>query len=416
MASSTTDIAIKAVVGGNLRLLKEMAKKVDLRGAKDAKGIGLLHFAAYKGCLEICKFLVEESGLDVNLVLKTGETPMFHAALAGNVQVMGYLLDHGADPATPDERGSTPLHTAAESGHCEAIRLLLSKGIHVDPIDHRGTPLHLAVGNDHVEAVKVLLEHAADPNIMVNHILSPLLLACCGQSLKCVKLLIEAGANVNAHGYSAPTPLTQAVENGLTNVVNLLLEAGADPNIPNQHGAIPIERAAVYGQRELVEVLFPITRPVPSLPDWSVDGIIRTVNSPHINPIQAADSVAERIASLKSQGKEAFAKEDYLTAIYFYGLVIDINPFDAAVFANKSLCWLRMRHWENALEDARKCRMMRPRWSKAWYREGTALGSMKDYEGAAATFREALQLDPTSEEVKEALRKAEKAAEETRHV
>lgn len=49
-----------------------MARKVDLRGAKEAKGDTVLHFAACKGCLEICKFLVEESGLDVNLVSKTG--------------------------------------------------------------------------------------------------------------------------------------------------------------------------------------------------------------------------------------------------------------------------------------------------------------------------------------------------------
>jgi hypothetical protein len=49
-----------------------MARKVDLRGAKDAKGDTVLHFAACKGSLEICKFLVEESGLDVDSPSKTG--------------------------------------------------------------------------------------------------------------------------------------------------------------------------------------------------------------------------------------------------------------------------------------------------------------------------------------------------------
>ncbi|CAM0949105.1 unnamed protein product [Alopecurus aequalis] len=401
MASSASDIAIDAVLRGDLRLLKKIAKKVDLRGARDAKGVTVLHFAACKGRLEICKFLVEESGLDVNLVSITGATPMSYAALAGQVQVMRYLLDRGGDPAMPDERGSTPLHAAADKGHCEAVRLLLSIGIHVDPIDHRGTPLHLAAAKDHDEVMKVLLEHGADPNRVVHHILSPLLVALCERSLKCVKILIEAGADVNAHGYSAP--LMQAVEISLTNFIDLLLEAGADPNIPNQHGAIPIERAAVHGRRDLVEVLFPRTKPIPSLPDWTVDGIMRTVNSQHINPLQAY-LATERIACWKSQGKEAFAKEDYLTAIYFYNLVIDINPFDAAMFANKSLCWLRARHWSQALEDARKCRMMRPRWSKAWYREGAALSFMKEYEAAAEAFRKALQLDPKSEEIKDALR------------
>ena len=43
--------------------------------------------------------------------------------------------------------------------------------------------------------------------------------------------------------------------------------------------SIAIELAAAHGQHELVEVLFPRTKPIPSLPDWSVDGIIRWVKS-----------------------------------------------------------------------------------------------------------------------------------------
>ncbi|CAM0949119.1 unnamed protein product [Alopecurus aequalis] len=360
MASSPSNIAIEAAISGNLRLLKKMAKKVDLRGAKDAKGDSILHFAACKGCLEICKFLVEESGLDVNLVTKTG--------------------------------------------------------VHVDPIDPRGAPLHVALAKDRVEVVKVLLEHGADPNRFVNNILTPLLFAVIGKSLKCMKLLIEAGADLNARGNSGPTPLTQAVDDGFTDFVKFLLKAGADPNIPNEHGAIPVEQAAIHGRRDLVEVLFSRTKQIPSLLDWSVDGIIRTVNSPLINHLKASVSVEERIACWKSQGKEAFAKEDYLTAMSFYGRVLDIDPSDATIYANQSLCWLRMRHGDLALEDARKCRMLRPRWSKAWYREGAALSFMKDYEGAADAFREALQLDPKSAEIKEALRRAEKAVEEPQRV
>ncbi|KAM3207144.1 hypothetical protein ACQJBY_062388 [Aegilops geniculata] len=412
MASSPFDIAIEAAINGNVRLVKKMARKVDLRGAKDAKGDTVLHFAACKGSLEICKFLVEESGLDVDSASKTGETPMVYAALAGKVQVMRYLLDHGADPAVRDDNGSTPLHYAAEEGHHEAVRLLLSKGVPVDPVDHRGAPLHLAVAKDRVEVVKLLLEHGADLNKLVNHILTPLLMAVIRNSLKCLKLLIEAGADLNACGNSGPTPLTQAVDDGSTDFVKLLLEAGADPNIPSEHGAIPVEQAAVHGRRDLVEVLFPMTEPIPSLIDWSVDGIIRTVKSPLINHLQASVSVEEIIAFWKSQGKEAFAKEDYLTAMTFYGKVLDTDPSDATMYANQSLCWLRMRHGKLALEDAVKCRMMRPRWSKAWYREGAALSFMKNYEGAADAFREALQLDPKNEEIKEVLRKAEKAVEE----
>ncbi|KAM0865935.1 hypothetical protein ACQ4PT_042945 [Festuca glaucescens] len=389
-----------------------LAKEKNLRGGKDTKGETVLHFAASEGCVGSCRFLVEELGFDVNCVSNTGVTPMLFAAFEGNVQVMRYLLDHGGDPAMPDDKGSTPLHLAAEEGHYEAARLLLSKGVRADPIDHRGTPLHLAAAKDHDQVVKVLLEHGADPNRVVHHVFSPLMMAVRGKALKCMRLLIEAGADVNAHGYSGPTPLTEAVDDGLTNFVKVLLEAGADPNIPNQHGVIPIELAAARGRRKLVEILFPRTKPIRSLLDWSVDGIIRHFNSPHINPLQAAVSVKERIADLKSQGKEAFEKKDYVAAMYFYGLVMEIDPFDAAMFANRSLCWLREGEGDRALQDAQQCRMMRPGWSKAWYREGTALRFMKDYKGAAAAFRKALQLDPRSNEIKEALREATKYMEE----
>jgi hypothetical protein len=53
-------------------LVTGMAKKVDLRRAKDAEGQTALHFAAGNGHLDMCKFLVEESGLDVNSQRKTG--------------------------------------------------------------------------------------------------------------------------------------------------------------------------------------------------------------------------------------------------------------------------------------------------------------------------------------------------------
>jgi ankyrin repeat protein len=55
-------------------------------------------------------------------------------------------------------------------GHLEAVRLLLSKGVHVDPMDHRGAPLHLAASRDRIEVVKVLLEHGADVSLSISHL------------------------------------------------------------------------------------------------------------------------------------------------------------------------------------------------------------------------------------------------------
>jgi ankyrin repeat protein len=59
------------------------------------------------------------------------------------------------------------MFAVSSPGHCEAVRLLLSRGVHMDPIDHRGAPLHMAIAKDRVEAVKLLLEHGADVSLSI---------------------------------------------------------------------------------------------------------------------------------------------------------------------------------------------------------------------------------------------------------
>ncbi|KAF8733383.1 hypothetical protein HU200_014990 [Digitaria exilis] len=379
MAPSFSDytVAFQAAVDGNLRLLKskrEMANKVDLRAVKDNKGCHVLHAAAAKGHFGVCKFLVEEMAFDVNSTSDEGECTVIFKIM---------------------------LHV----GKLGIARLLLSKGVPLDPLDHRGTPLHLAALKDQDQTMKILLEHAADPNRVVHHIFSPLVMACSAKSLKCMKLLVQAGADVNFKGSSGPSAIMYAVDDGFTDIVKYLLEVGADPNIPDHVSMVQVFLYLIltFGceRRELVEILFPRTRPLPSLPDWSIDGIIQTMKympfratvhilTDFLLPFQhnlywsllkivpclliltavvhCADeiSVEDDITNTKAKAKELFAKGEYLSAIYFYDMAAEMNPLDATLFANQSLCWLRMGEGNRALTDAVKCRMMRPQWAKAW--------------------------------------------------
>lgn len=52
---------------------------------------------------------------------------------------------------------------------------------------------------------------------------------------------------------------------------------------------------------------------------------------------------------------------------------IDVDPTDATLLSNRSLCWMRLGQAEHALDDATACRALRPDWAKACYREGAAL-------------------------------------------
>ena len=56
---------------------------------------------------------------------------------------------------------------------------------------------------------------------------------------------------------------------------------------------------------------------------------------------------------------------------------MEIDPDDATLYLNRSLCWLLMGDGGKALLDADECRNMRPGWSKACYRQGAALMLLK---------------------------------------
>ena len=53
-------------------------------------------------------------------------------------------------------------------GHYEAVRLLLFKGVPVDPLNHRGTPLIVAAAMGQDQVVKILLDHGADVSFSID--------------------------------------------------------------------------------------------------------------------------------------------------------------------------------------------------------------------------------------------------------
>ncbi|KAM0898057.1 hypothetical protein ACQ4PT_022148 [Festuca glaucescens] len=83
---------------------------------------------------------------------------------------------------------------------------------------------------------------------------------------------------------------------------------------------------------------------------------------------------------------------------------MELDPNDATLFSNRSLCWLQLGKPLLGLLDALECKSRRPGWPKALYRQSKALMSLKDYKGACAAFLDALKLDPGNDEIEDGLR------------
>jgi tetratricopeptide (TPR) repeat protein len=56
---------------------------------------------------------------------------------------------------------------------------------------------------------------------------------------------------------------------------------------------------------------------------------------------------------------------------------IELDPADATLYSNRSLCLLQIGEATEALSDTSTCIKMRPEWIKGYYRKGTALMSLK---------------------------------------
>jgi len=95
---------------------------------KNRFGDSLLHKAARSGQVSTNKRLLEE-GANVNISDNNGWTPLHEACHYGHTVVASLLIDHDADMSKEggDER-ETPLVHAAISGQLNVVKLLVKKG------------------------------------------------------------------------------------------------------------------------------------------------------------------------------------------------------------------------------------------------------------------------------------------------
>ena len=154
-------------------------------------------------------------------------TVLHLAAQGGCLEVVGLLLEAGADKDKCDSHGATPLHAAAVAcgGQLEVAQLLLESGADKDKSDHQGaTPLNLAAGHGCLQVARFLVEVGADKDKSDHQQRTPLHLAAGGGFWKVVKLLLEAGADKQKCDHNGMTPLHLAAEKGKVKIAGLLLK------------------------------------------------------------------------------------------------------------------------------------------------------------------------------------------------
>lgn len=254
--------------------------------------------------IQMLEILTRDRSPDlVNVADRNGMTPLIHAAAAGDLHIVKWLLDHKADVDARGKRGSCSLHYALVNKHerlvrelldrkpqlnvttadgqtlFEAameqdsmVRMLLDAGADAELANKRGrTAVIVAVLEKKTDVVKLLVERKANVHHRDKDGFDPILIATAHSTdAEIVRILVEAGTNLNdAHPATGDTPLHLAVAIN-ADVARVLLgnREAVDLERRNAVSRTPLLVAASWGKMECIDLLVRAGADVNAQDDW----------------------------------------------------------------------------------------------------------------------------------------------------
>jgi uncharacterized protein len=191
-----------------------------------------LLMAAQRGDIETALKLLRE-GADINVTDAQGRTPVMIATYQHNTDLVRALIQEGADINMRDMRKENPLLHAGAQGWLDILKLAIEAKADTTLTNrYGGIALIPAAERGHVETVRELLTRT-DSN--VNHInnlgwtalLEAIVLSDGGQAQQqIVQLLVDHGADVTIPDKDGVTPLQHARGRGFTEIERILVKAG----------------------------------------------------------------------------------------------------------------------------------------------------------------------------------------------
>jgi len=174
------------------------------------------------------------------------------------------MLKNGANPSptcAPNYR-CQPLATAAMDGDLEVMKFLIDNGADLDGYNsYDDVALIYALENQQIEAAKLLVESGANVNIPNAFGFSPFVGAPASGDVELLTLMIQNGADLNKNfhisvgdpepGEKGPLPLEVAIRYGQPDIISSLLSSGADPSMHTSSG----ETIAELGRKSESEAI-----------------------------------------------------------------------------------------------------------------------------------------------------------------
>ncbi|XP_054897382.1 protein phosphatase 1 regulatory subunit 12C isoform X1 [Poeciliopsis prolifica] len=186
----------------------------------------------------------------INCSNADGITALHQACIDGSIEIVIFLLEHGADVNQVDSEGWTPLHVASSCGYPDIVEFLLQKGASLTAVNCDGdVPLDIALDettesllHDYTQRQGVDVEAAKRKEEE--------------QMMSDAMMWLNDGPPADLRDpRTGATPLHVAAAKGYMDALKMLCQCGLDVSATDFDGWTPLHAAAHWGQEEACRVL-----------------------------------------------------------------------------------------------------------------------------------------------------------------
>lgn len=117
-----------------------------------------------KNKYELLNYLLDEKGADINITSEDGTTSLHHAVANGDMELVSYLLEKGANPEIVNKYALKPASLAISLQNIPMLQFLVDKGIDLNtPFSpYKVTYLYHAAKRGCLKCVQILLAAKSD--------------------------------------------------------------------------------------------------------------------------------------------------------------------------------------------------------------------------------------------------------------
>ncbi|XP_033119493.1 ankyrin repeat domain-containing protein 36C-like isoform X2 [Anneissia japonica] len=220
-----------------------VAGEIQQATAPDEDGDTPLHIAVSQcevNMVHQLLYLISMAGQSVDPINNLHQTPLHLAIITKQPDLVGDLIQAGADPNICDRHGNTSMHLACIH-KCAPIMYVLLQSSCTPQLNVKNfegyIPLHLAVIHGDAEIVRMLVR--STPNYIdckdTKNGWTALFHATARDVEEIIEILLIAGPDINCQSYSGNTALHIASGRGYTEIVRRLMQSGADMSMRNSH-------------------------------------------------------------------------------------------------------------------------------------------------------------------------------------